>query len=578
MHRRAPFPRLLLHNVSCMRNAQQVLRHVNVSLHDGGALVLTGANGSGKTTFLRMLAGFSRPSAGQILWNGHDIQQSAIFHQYKLQLNWLSLKDAINDKFTVLNNVQWFEVLENKEGKAMAAVAVSYTHLDVYKRQGRGRQLSCYKLQLNWLSLKDAINDNFTVLNTVQWFEVLKNKEGKAMAAVELMGLGRLANEKPRMLSMGQRKRLQLARLLAIDRPIWLLDEPSVALDDEGVKLREYIIAEHRKHGGIVIVATHLHIEIEDSMVLKKSKALSIAHVAVSYTHLDVYKRQGRGRQLSCYKLQLNWLSLKDAINDNFTVLNTVQWFEVLKNKEGKAMAAVELMGLGRLANEKPRMLSMGQRKRLQLARLLAIDRPIWLLDEPSVALDDEGVKLRSGKTTFLRMLAGFSRPSAGQILWNGHDIQQSAIFHQYKLQLNWLSLKDAINDKFTVLNNVQWFEVLENKEGKAMAAVELMGLGRLANEKPRMLSMGQRKRLQLARLLAIDRPIWLLDEPSVALDDEGVKLLEYIIAEHRKHGGIVIVATHLHIEIEDSMVLKLPPRFPRRMTHVDMLDRADIT
>lgn len=204
---RKPLPRLLLNNVSCMRNAQQILHHVNVSLHDGGALVLTGANGSGKTTFLRMLAGFSRPSAGEILWNGHNIQKSGIFQQYKLQLNWLSLKDAITDRLTVLENIQWFEVLEGKQGRALPAL--------------------------------------------------------------ELMGLGRLAKEKPRMLSMGQRKRVQLARLLAIDRPIWLLDEPSVALDDEGVKLLEYIIAEHRKQGGIVIVATHLPIEIEDSMVLK---------------------------------------------------------------------------------------------------------------------------------------------------------------------------------------------------------------------------------------------------------------------------------------------------------------------
>ncbi|KAI9127730.1 hypothetical protein K1719_000723 [Acacia pycnantha] len=182
-----------------------------------------------------------------------------------------------------------------------------------------------------------------------------------------------------------------------------------------------------------------------------------------------------------------------------------------------------------------------------------------------------------SGKTTFLRMLAGFSRPSAGEILWNGHDITQSGIFHQYKLQLNWLSLKDAIKEKFTVLDNVQWFEVLEGKQGRSLPALELMGLGRLANERPSRLSMGQRKRLQLARLLAIDRPIWLLDEPSVALDSDGVKLLEYIIAEHRKNGGIVIVATHLPIKIEDSMVLRLPPRFPRRLTLVDMLDRADI-
>ncbi|KAH0706996.1 hypothetical protein KY289_012072 [Solanum tuberosum] len=205
--RRPPLPRLLLNNVSCMRNAQQILRHVNASLHDGGALVLTGTNGSGKSTFLRMLAGFSKPSAGEILWNGHDITDSGVFQQYKLQLNWLSLKDAIKEKFTVLDNVQWFEVLEGKQGKSLPAL--------------------------------------------------------------ELMGLGRLVNDKARMLSMGQRKRVQLARLLAIDRPIWLLDEPSVALDDDGVKLLEYIIAEHRKKGGIVIVATHLPIQIEDAMFLR---------------------------------------------------------------------------------------------------------------------------------------------------------------------------------------------------------------------------------------------------------------------------------------------------------------------
>uniref|UniRef100_A0A2P2IRB3 Uncharacterized protein MANES_14G111800 n=1 Tax=Rhizophora mucronata TaxID=61149 RepID=A0A2P2IRB3_RHIMU len=205
--RKPPLPRIMLNNVSCMRNAQQILRHVNVSMHDGGALVLTGTNGSGKSTFLRMLAGFSKPSAGQILWNGHDVTDSGVFHQYRLQLNWLTLKDAINDRHTVLENTEFFELLEYKQGKSLPAL--------------------------------------------------------------ELMGLGKLANDKSRMLSMGQRKRLQLARLLAIDRPIWLLDEPSVALDDEGVKLLELIIAEHRKQGGIVFVATHLPINIEDAVYLR---------------------------------------------------------------------------------------------------------------------------------------------------------------------------------------------------------------------------------------------------------------------------------------------------------------------
>ncbi|CAN6543759.1 unnamed protein product [Malus baccata var. baccata] len=173
--RKPPLPLLFLNNVSCMRNAQQILRDVNASIHDGGALVLMGTNGLGKSTFLRMLAGFSRPSAGQVLWNGHDITDSGVFHQ------------ALKEKFTVLDNVQWFEVL--------------------------------------------------------------KGKEGNSLLALELMGLGRLAKEKARMLSMGQRKRLQVARLLTIDRPIWLLDEPS--------------------EEGIVIVATHLPIDIEDATYLR---------------------------------------------------------------------------------------------------------------------------------------------------------------------------------------------------------------------------------------------------------------------------------------------------------------------
>jgi len=153
-----PPPHILVNNVSCMRNAQNVLRNVNASIHDGSALVLTGPNGSGKSIFLRMLGGFSGPSASEVLWNGNDITSPGVFQQYKLQINWLTLRDAVKDKVTILDNVQWFEVLEGKSGRAKPAL--------------------------------------------------------------ELMGLGKLVNEKARMLSMGQRKRLQLASLLAIDRPI----------------------------------------------------------------------------------------------------------------------------------------------------------------------------------------------------------------------------------------------------------------------------------------------------------------------------------------------------------------------
>ncbi|GMH04450.1 hypothetical protein Nepgr_006289 [Nepenthes gracilis] len=97
---------------------------IALPIHDGGALVLPGANGFGKSTFLPMLASFSQSSASGILLDGPDITQSGTFHQYKLQLDWVSLKDTIEDEFTVMENVQWFEVLECKPRRSLPALGL----------------------------------------------------------------------------------------------------------------------------------------------------------------------------------------------------------------------------------------------------------------------------------------------------------------------------------------------------------------------------------------------------------------------------------------------------------------------
>jgi len=178
-----------------------------------------------------------------------------------------------------------------------------------------------------------------------------------------------------------------------------------------------------------------------------------------------------------------------------------------------------------------------------------------------------------SGKTTFLRVLTGFIKPSAGRLLWNGYDVTKSSIYELYKVELHWMGIKDAIKDKLSVVDNVEWWEVLDGKCGKSRKALQFMGLGHVMNDKARVLSVGQRKRLQLARLLAVPRPIWLLDEPSVGLDSEGVKLLEYIMAEHRRKGGIVFVATHIPIKLENAMNLQFPPRTPKSKTLLDHLN-----
>jgi len=178
-----------------------------------------------------------------------------------------------------------------------------------------------------------------------------------------------------------------------------------------------------------------------------------------------------------------------------------------------------------------------------------------------------------SGKTTFLRVLTGFIKPSAGRLLWNGYDVTKSSIYELYKVELHWMGIKDAIKDKLSVVDNVEWWEVLDGKCGKSRKALQFMGLGHVMNDQARVLSVGQRKRLQLARLLAVPRPIWLLDEPSVGLDSEGVKLLEYIMAEHRRKGGIVFVATHIPIKLENAMNLQFPPRTPKSKTLLDHLN-----
>ena len=84
--------------------------------------------------------------------------------------------------------------------------------------------------------------------------------------------------------------------------------------------------------------------------------------------------------------------------------------------------------------------------------------------------------------------------------------------------------------------------------------------LARLAEVPARYLSAGQRRRLALARLLAIPRPLWLLDEPGVGLDAANRARLEQAIAGHRAEGGIVVLATHGDVAVEDALLLELAP------------------
>ncbi|MDQ2893069.1 MAG: heme ABC exporter ATP-binding protein CcmA [Pseudomonadota bacterium] len=97
--------------------------------------------------------------------------------------------------------------------------------------------------------------------------------------------------------------------------------------------------------------------------------------------------------------------------------------------------------------------------------------------------------------------------------------------------------------------------------EARALPALDALGLGELADAPVRILSTGQRRRAALARILASDAPIWLLDEPANGLDVGAVSVLETLIAGHRAAGGIAMVATHLPITMVGATEVALGGR-----------------
>ena len=145
-----------------------------------------------------------------------------------------------------------------------------------------------------------------------------------------------------------------------------------------------------------------------------------------------------------------------------------------------------------------------------------------------------------AGKSSLLRLIAGLIRPARGKIVLEGGDADLSI-----GEQSHYLGHLDALKVSLTVVENLAfWSDFLSG--GKEISAVlRQVGLEGLSHLPVGYLSAGQRRRLGLARLLATERPIWLLDEPSASLDAAGQELLAQMMESHAAHGGIIAVATH---------------------------------
>jgi heme exporter protein A len=188
-------------NLECVRGDRRLFSNVSFTAPEGTFLQLTGPNGSGKTSLLRIICGLMPPERGEVLWNGANIRSLA--EEYFSNLTYLGHRSAVKEELSSAENLRISSGLAGTE----------LTHDQAY-------------------------------------------------AALERMGLKGREELAARLLSEGQRRRSALARLLTSGTKLWVLDEVLTALDKTATSLISRVIEEHLKEGGIAVVATHQEINI----------------------------------------------------------------------------------------------------------------------------------------------------------------------------------------------------------------------------------------------------------------------------------------------------------------------------
>ncbi len=183
-------------NLQCVRDDRLLFRDLNITLAQGEVLQVEGANGSGKTSLLRILCGLRQPDAGHVLWRGEAIRHAR--EDYYAEMVYIGHLPCIKGDLTTEENIR--ALLDTRSRSASLAAI-----------------------------------------------------EG----ALEQVGLAGFEDVPSKALSSGQRRRILLAFLLLSNARLWILDEPLTALDVRGVALMEQMIMDHRAQGGSVIFTTH---------------------------------------------------------------------------------------------------------------------------------------------------------------------------------------------------------------------------------------------------------------------------------------------------------------------------------
>lgn len=160
------------------------------------------------------------------------------------------------------------------------------------------------------------------------------------------------------------------------------------------------------------------------------------------------------------------------------------------------------------------------------------------------------------GKSTLLRQLAGLI-PVAGGDARLG-DVSLARDRQGFQEQIAYAGHLDAIKPALSVAENLAIWAGINGSKADPDAVLARFGLDAIADRPAAQCSAGQKRRLGLARLMVTDRPLWLLDEPTVSLDAEAVDLITDLIAGHIGEGGLALIATHVDLGLADMPVLTM--------------------
>ncbi len=161
-----------------------------------------------------------------------------------------------------------------------------------------------------------------------------------------------------------------------------------------------------------------------------------------------------------------------------------------------------------------------------------------------------------AGKSTLLRLVAGLIRPSAGHFQWQDGEDRPTPDPDQF----HYVGHQEGLKPAFSIRQNLDfWVRYMGGPNpSRSDDALDKWQIRSIAAIPAQFLSAGQRKRTTLARLLLVDRPIWLLDEPTVSLDAAGRAILQDVMVAHAARGGTIMVATHDEMTLPRGQVLDL--------------------